>query len=273
LLPEGRTAVMWILNVTPDSFYDGGRHASPDTALARARVLLAEGADVIDVGGESSRPGSRSISADEECSRVIPVITGLRRETDRLVSVDTMKAEVAAEALANGADVVNDISAGRFDPAMLTLVATHGAGIVLMHMQGTPATMQAAPRYGDVLAEVHAFLRERAELACAAGINPEQIWLDPGIGFGKSREDNFALLAQLDRLAAIGFSILVGASRKQFLAMEENEPTEDRLAASLAAAALAVAHGAAIVRVHDVAATRHAVGVADGLTRATRRTA
>lgn len=263
---------MGILNVTPDSFYDGGRHAHLHAALARARVLLAEGADVIDVGGESSRPGSWSISADEECSRVIPVITELRRETERLISVDTTKAEVAAEALANGADVVNDISAGRFDPAMLTLVATHGAGIVLMHMQGTPAAMQTAPHYDDVLAEVHAFLRGRAEAACAAGIRPERIWLDPGVGFGKRREDNFALLAQLDHLASLGFSLLVGASRKRFLAMEKDDTPEDRLAASLAAAALAVTYGAAIVRVHDVGATCRAVAVADALTRATRRT-
>jgi dihydropteroate synthase len=259
---------MGILNVTPDSFYDGGRHAALDAALAQARVLIAEGADVLDVGGESSRPGAQPISADEECSRVIPVITELRRETDRPISIDTTKAVVAAEALAHGADVVNDISAGRLDPAMLDLVAAHGAGIVLMHMQGIPATMQTAPRYDDVVAEVGAFLRERAQAARAAGIDQTRIWLDPGLGFGKRRQDNFALLAHLDRLTALGLPILVGASRKRFLAADEHEPPKHRLAASLAAAALAVAHGASIIRAHDVGATRRATAIADALARA-----
>jgi len=260
---------MGILNVTPDSFYDGGRHARLDAALARGLVMLAEGADLLDVGGESSRPSAQPISADEECARIIPVIAGLRRETDRPISVDTTKATVAAEALAQGADIVNDISAGRFDPAMLALVAERGAGIVLMHMQGTPATMQTAPHYADVVAEVWTFLRERADTARATGIGPDRIWLDPGLGFGKRPEDNLTLLAHLHRFTTTGFPLLIGASRKRFLAIGADDTPADRLAASLAVATLAAAHGATIVRVHDVGATRHAVRVADALTRVT----
>jgi dihydropteroate synthase len=261
---------MGILNVTPDSFYDGARHAQLSAALARGRVMLAEGADLLDVGGESSRPGAQRVSADEECARVVPVIAALRRETDRAISVDTTKATVAAEALASGADVVNDISAGRFDPAMLRLVAERGAGIVLMHMHGVPATMQVAPHYEDVLAEIEVFLRERAHEARTAGIEPERIWLDPGIGFGKRREDNLTILARLGRLTTLGFPLLIGASRKRFLASSADDTPNDRLAASLAAAALAVAQGASIVRVHDVGMTRRAVALADALNRVTQ---
>ncbi len=258
---------MGIVNVTPDSFYDGGRHAVPDAALAHARRLLAEGADLIDIGGESTRPGAQPIAADEECARVIPVVAALRGESDVPISVDTTKAAVAAEALAHGADVVNDISAGRFDAAMLPLVAARGATVVLMHMQGTPATMQTAPAYDDVVAEVEAFLRAHIDAAAAAGIGHSRIWLDPGIGFGKRREDNLTLLAHLRRLAALGFPLLVGASRKRFLAADRDDAPDDRLAASLAAATLAAAGGAAIVRVHDVAATRRAVALADAMNR------
>ena len=264
---------MGILNVTPDSFYDGGTHAVLEAALAHGRTLIAEGADVIDVGGESSRPGAQPISADEECDRVVPVVAGLRRETDRPISIDTTKAAVAAAALGAGADVVNDISAGRFEPAILDRAAEHGAGFVLMHMQGTPATMQTAPRYDDVVAEVVAFLRERTAAAGAAGIEAGRVWLDPGIGFGKRREHNLALLAHLHRIVDLGFPVLVGASRKRFLAVDEHDSPGDRLAASLAAATLAAANGAAIVRVHDVAATRRALALTDAVTRASDPTA
>lgn len=264
---------MGILNVTPDSFYDGGAHAAVESAVAHGRRLLAEGADVIDVGGESSRPGAQPIGVDEECARVVPVIAALRRETDRSISIDTTKAAVAAAALAAGADVVNDISAGRFDPAILDRAAERSAGFVLMHMQGTPATMQAAPHYDDVVGEVVAFLRERAAAAVAAGVDAGRIWLDPGIGFGKRREHNLALLAHLPRLVDVGFPVLVGASRKRFLAADEHDTPDDRLAASLAAASLAAANGAAIVRVHDVAATRRALALTDAVTRASDSTA
>ena len=270
LLPEGRTAVMGIVNVTPDSFADGGHHATVEQALAHARRLIAEGADLIDIGGESTRPGAQPVAAAVESARVLPVVAALRAETDLPISVDTMKAAVAAAALAAGADMVNDVSAGRFDPAMLPLVAERAAVVVLMHMQGTPATMQQAPAYGDVVAEVTAFLAERAAVARSAGIDAERIWVDPGIGFGKRLEHNLALLAHLERLAALGFPVLVGASRKTFLGALGGDPVEARLAASLAAAVLAVAHGARVVRVHDVAATRRAVAVADAVGYASR---
>ncbi|MCC6848216.1 MAG: dihydropteroate synthase [Deltaproteobacteria bacterium] len=261
---------MGILNVTPDSFYDGGRHAGLEAALDHGRRLAAEGADLIDVGGESSRPGARPVPTDEERERVVPVVAALRAATDVGISVDTTKADVAAAALAAGADVVNDISAGRFDERMLPLVAARGATIILMHMQGTPATMQRAPWYADVLAEVEAFLAERARAAVAAGIHPRRIWIDPGIGFGKRREHNLTLLAHLPCLRNLGMPVVVGASRKRFLAAAGDEAPDDRLAASLAAATFAAAAGASVVRVHDVAATRRAVAVADALKTAER---
>ncbi len=261
---------MGILNVTPDSFFDGGRHAGLDAALAHARRLIAAGADVVDVGGESTRPGAAPLPADDELARVVPVVAALRHESDVPISVDTTKAAVAAAALDAGADVVNDVSAGRFDPGLLPLVAARGAGVVLMHMQGTPATMQAAPHYDDVVAEVRDFLRERAAAAIGAGVDPARIWVDPGIGFGKRRQDNLDLLAHLDALVTLGFPVLVGASRKGFLATAASETPDDRLAASLAAAALAATNGAAIVRVHDVAATRRALALADAVRAAGR---
>jgi len=270
LLPEGRTAVMGIVNVTPDSFSDGGLYASPEAALAHARQLVAEGADVIDVGGESTRPGALPVDAATERARVVPVIEALRAETDLPISVDTTKAEVAAAALAVGADMVNDVSAGRFDDAMLPLVAERDAAIVLMHMRGVPATMQDAPIYGDVVAEVAAFLAARAEAARTAGVAAERIWVDPGIGFGKHREHNLALLAGLERLVALGYPVVVGASRKGFLGSLTGASLDERLAPSLAAAVLAAAAGARALRVHDVAATRAALAIANAVARAGR---
>ena len=270
VLPADRTAVMGVLNVTPDSFADGGLRQEVDAALAWARTLIAEGADLIDVGGESTRPGAQPVSAEVEHARVVPVIAALRAETNLPISVDTSKASVAAAALAAGADVVNDVSAGRGDPAMLALVATRGAGVVLMHMQGVPATMQEAPAYGDVGTEVASFLGERAAAACAAGVPAADVWIDPGIGFGKRLEHNLALLARLERLVGLGFPVVVGASRKGFLGALSGASVGDRLPASLAAAVLAAAHGARVVRVHDVGATRRALAVADALTRAGR---
>ena len=256
---------MGIVNVTPDSFYDGGRHAGVDAAVAHGRALVAEGADLLDVGGESTRPGATPVAADEELRRVVPVITALRAETSLPISVDTMKATVAEAALAAGADVVNDVTAGRHDARMLPLVAQHGAGIVLMHMQGTPATMQVAPAYGDVIAEVTAFLADRAAAARAAGVAADRILVDPGIGFGKRLEHNLALLARLETIVALGYPVLIGVSRKGFLGALTGDTVADRLAASTAAAALAAAHGARVVRVHDVAATVRALRVADAI--------
>lgn len=264
-MPEGRTAVMGVLNVTPDSFWDGGRHATTAAAVAKGRALLAEGADWLDVGGESTRPGAAPVPVDEECARVVPVVAALRDETDRPLSIDTSKREVAAAALAAGADVVNDVTAGRGDPGMLSLVAAHGAAIVLMHMQGTPATMQRAPAYDDVVTEVVAFLGARVAAARDAGVESSRILVDPGIGFGKRPCDNVALLRHLDRLAALGSPIVVGASRKAFLGVLTEAPTEDRLVPSLAAAVIAAMAGARMVRVHDVRATRRALAIADAL--------
>jgi dihydropteroate synthase len=267
-LPAGRTAVMGVVNVTPDSFYDGGRYALCDAAIAHARRLVFEGADIVDVGGESTRPGSAPVAAEIERERVVPVLAALRAETDVPLSVDTTKAEVAAAALDAGADLVNDVSAGRFDAGMLPLVAARGAAVVLMHMQGVPATMQQAPHYDDVVAEVAAFLGERRAAARAAGIASDRILLDPGIGFGKTLAHNLALIAGLERLAALGSPVVVGASRKGFLgALAGGDPSE-RLEASLAAAVLAAAGGARVVRVHDVAATRAALAIADAVSAA-----
>jgi dihydropteroate synthase len=272
LRPTDRTAVMGVVNVTPDSFYEGGRHATPEAAVLHARRLIAEGADVLDVGGESTRPGATAVDAEAERRRVVPVIAALRAETRLPLSIDTMKASVAAAALDAGADLVNDVSAGRFDPAMLPLVAARGAGIVLMHMQGTPATMQVAPAYADVVAEVAAFLAARAAAARAAGVRADRIWLDPGIGFGKRLEHNVTLLAHLGMLVDLGYPILVGVSRKGFLGTvtRTGDLPADRLVASTAAAALAVANGAHVVRAHDVAATLRSVRMADAIVAARR---
>ncbi|HVM44581.1 MAG TPA: dihydropteroate synthase, partial [Candidatus Thermoplasmatota archaeon] len=238
-LPVGaRTLLMGVVNVTPDSFSDGGRHASEGTAVAHALGLLREGADILDVGGESTRPGAAPVPADEEARRVLPVVRRLVAAGAR-VSVDTSKAGVAAQALAEGAHVVNDVTAGR-DPNMLRVVARAGAGLVLMHMQGEPRTMQQAPRYDDVVKEVAQFLIERARAAEAAGVARESIALDPGIGFGKALEHNLALLRHLDELRRLGYPLLVGASRKQFIGALTKEGDSvpspvDRLEGTLAA--------------------------------------
>ena len=245
-----RALVMGIVNVTPDSFSDGGRFPGSEAAVAHALALLGDGADLVDIGGESTRPGAAAVAAEEEIRRVIPVIAGIRQAApDALISVDTSKAAVAEVALAVGADIINDITAIRGDPRMANVVRTAGAGLVLMHMQGTPADMQRAPHYEDVVAEVAAFLRERCEFAIAAGISPECLALDPGIGFGKSRAHNFSLLAATVHLAAAvpGRPLLLGASRKTFL----GGAIEDRLPGTVAITALGRVAGARIFRVHE----------------------
>ena len=249
---------MGILNVTPDSFSDGGRYFAPEAALARGRELVAEGADLIDVGGESTRPGSAPVGAAEQWRRIGSVVEELAREAGAAVSVDTASAEVAERALGAGAALVNDVT-GLGDPRMPEVVAQTGAGLVLMHMRGAPADMQQDPRYEDAPGEVAAFLAARMELALRSGIAEEAIALDPGIGFGKSVEHNLQLLARLDRLAALGRPILVGVSRKSFLGKLLGEaPVGERLEGALAATAVAVFQGASILRTHDVAATRKA---------------
>jgi dihydropteroate synthase len=256
---------MGVVNVTPDSFYDGGRFFDPEAAVERGLELVDQGADILDVGGESSRPGSDPVPADEELRRVLPVLRGIRRRSGVFLSIDTTKRAVAEAALDAGADIINDISALRFDPSLLGLAASSGAAVVLMHMLGTPKTMQTAPAYADVLAEVGAFLAERTAAAEAAGVDTERIILDPGIGFGKRLEDNLALFNGLSSLAAAGRPVLVGPSRKSFLGALLDLPAGERLEGTLAASVLSVVRGAHILRVHDVLAVRRAVRTAEAV--------
>ncbi len=252
--PDRPPLVMGILNVTPDSFSDGGRFASTDAAVAHALAMAAEGADLIDVGGESTRPGSQPVPADVQVARVVPVIAALRRRGSAVtLSVDTTRAAVAEAALDAGADVVNDVSAGRDDPGLLPLVARRRAAVILTHMQGTPATMQDDPRYGDVTREVADFLRERARAAAAAGVDERRVLLDPGIGFGKTAGHNLELLRRLADLAALGRPLVVGTSRKGFIGKVTGvtDPAE-RLFGTAATVAWSLANGAAVIRVHDV---------------------
>jgi len=251
--------VMGILNVTPDSFSDGGAYVDPDAAAAHAARMHDDGAAIIDIGAESTRPGAQPVSADEQIRRVLPVIERVRSDIPTaLLSLDTRSSDVARTGLDAGVAIINDISALRDDPRMAQLIAERGAGVVLMHMQGTPATMQVEPHYANVVAEVAGFLRERAEFAAAQGIAPGRIILDPGIGFGKRLTHNLALLGRMEVLVALGYPILLGASRKSFIAqMDPSRPAvQDRLGGSLACVARAFAAGAALVRVHDVFATR-----------------
>jgi dihydropteroate synthase len=254
-------AIMAILNVTPDSFYAPSRKASVEAARDAALAALKNGADLIDLGGESTRPGSEYVSLDEELARVLPAVEAIRAESDAPISVDTRKAEVARACLAAGADIVNDVSA-LGDPAMAEVIAeSGGAALVLMHMKGEPATMQKEAAYGDCPREVTAFLRGAAAKAEAAGVSRDRIVLDPGVGFGKRLEDNLALIAQLPLLGKLGYPLLVGLSRKSFVGALTGRPVEGRLAGSLGAACAAYAGGARIFRVHDPAETRDALAL------------
>ncbi len=260
-----RTWYMGVLNVTPDSFSDGGLYLDPDKAVERGLALAAQGADIIDVGGESSRPGSEPVPAEEEIRRVVPVITALRRQSPVFISIDTTKALVARAALDAGADLINDISAMRFDENVLRLAAARDAAVVLMHMQGIPKTMQAAPSYEDTLAEVKGFLVKRLAAAVQAGLTRDRIVVDPGIGFGKKLSDNLILLNHLPAFADLGCPILVGPSRKSFIGQILSLPVQERLEGTIAAAVVSVARGAHILRVHDVEAVRRAVRVAEAI--------
>jgi len=260
-----RTLVMGILNVTPDSFYEGSRRPNPVAAIAAGVAIAAAGADIIDVGGESSRPGAPAVSEDEELNRVLPVVRGLRREIALPISIDTYKSSTARAALDAGADIVNDISALRFDPVMISLAAAEKVPVVLMHMQGTPRTMQVEPRYQDVTREVRDFLAMQLYEALDAGIAAESIILDPGIGFGKTIEHNLQLLRGLPALTALGQPLLIGVSRKAFIGKILGLDSADRLEGSLAAAVAAALAGANVVRVHDVAETTKAIRVADAI--------
>jgi dihydropteroate synthase len=258
-----RPLIMGVVNVTPDSFSDGGQWLDPDRAAAHARALIDEGADILDIGGESSRPGATPVAQSEELKRVLPVLDALAGAAVPL-SVDTWKPAVMREALAHGASMINDINALQA-PGALEAVGGSGCAICLMHKQGDPMTMQVAPHYDDVLAEVGAFLDSRARACIQAGIARERLVIDPGFGFGKTREHNLALLKGLRSLAGSGIPLLVGLSRKSVLGKITGRQTEGRLAASLAAALLAAQRGAAILRVHDVAATRDALRVLDAV--------
>jgi dihydropteroate synthase len=254
--------LMGIVNATPDSFSDGGRFLSPDAAIAQALRLEAEGADLVDVGGESTRPGAAEVSIDEEIRRVVPVIAGLRARGCRApISVDTRKGAVARAALAAGADLVNDVSGGA-DPDLLAAVAEAGAPFVLMHMRGTPADMAGRASYADVISEVRDELGEALERAVAAGVARERIVLDPGLGFAKKAEHTLALLGRLDALRALGRPLLVGASRKSFIGHVSGAPAAERLPGSLAALTACVLAGVELLRVHDVAASAQAAQVA-----------
>lgn len=250
--------VMGILNVTPDSFSDGGRYLDPAVAVARARQMVAEGAAIIDVGGESTRPGAAAVAAEDEIARVVPVIQALTAELSVPVSVDTSKPEVMRAAVAAGAGLINDVCALR-QPGALQAAAELRVPVCLMHMQGEPRTMQQAPHYADVVAEVSAFLQERVAACVAAGIARERILLDPGFGFGKSLDHNLSLLKHLPALHALGLPLLVGMSRKRMIGAVLDAPLEDRLYGSVAVATLGAWLGAAIVRVHDVKATADAL--------------
>ena len=262
-----RPLVMGVVNVTPDSFFDGGRYATPEAAIRHALRLAEEGADLLDIGAESTRPGSDSIDEGEERRRLMPVVTAVAKAVSIPISVDTMKATVARAALEAGAVIINDVSALQADPAMAEVVATTGAGVVLMHMQGSPGTMQNAPVYDDVVGEVAEFFRERIKFCVKRGIGQDQIMLDPGIGFGKLLLHNLTLLGQLETFVSFGRPILVGVSMKSFIGQVVGRPVEERSWGTAAAVALAVSKGAGILRVHEVAAMKEVVAMAAAITR------
>lgn len=269
VLDLGRPQVMGILNVTPDSFSDGGRFNGVDAALAQAERMLEAGAAMIDVGGESTRPGAADVSLDEELRRVIPVIEAIRTRFDCIVSIDTSKAEVMRQAVRAGAGLINDVRALR-EPGAVEAAADSDAAICLMHMQGAPRTMQTAPTYRDVVTEVGDFLQRRAAQCEAAGIARTRLMLDPGFGFGKTLEHNLTLLEQLSRLTEIGLPLLVGVSRKRMIgsllgSLLGERPVEARVHGSVAAAVIAAMHGARVLRVHDVAETVDALAIVAGL--------
>jgi dihydropteroate synthase len=257
-----RYTVMGIVNVTPDSFSDGGLFLDAEAAAEHGLELAAEGAGVLDVGGESTRPGAEPVAADEEAERVVPVVERLSAEGLQ-ASIDTSKLEVARAALDAGATIVNDVAAFRFAPELAGLVAERGAGCVLIHMLGEPRTMQRDPRYDDVVSEVRAFLEERLAFAVAEGVPEERVWLDPGIGFGKSVEHNLELLRRLDEIVAIGRPVVIGTSRKSFLGkLAGGRPETERLPGTIATNVLAMERGATVFRVHDVAPVLDALAVA-----------
>jgi dihydropteroate synthase len=263
-----RTLVMGILNVTPDSFTDGGRFLSFQSAVRQARSLIAAGADILDIGGESTRPFSDAVPIEVELDRVIPVISAVRRESDIPISIDTTKAEVARRAIAAGADIINDVSALRFDNEVVDVAAAHGTPLVLMHMLGTPKTMQDDPSYSSIFSEIIAFLEERIRFAVERGVKREQIIVDPGIGFGKTVSHNLLIIQNLEVFRCLDRPILLGASRKRFIGAVLDRPTEEREVGTAVANSFAVAAGVHIIRVHDVAFHKQVALMGDALREA-----
>lgn len=263
-----RTLIVGILNVTPDSFSDGGRYYDTNAALAHAHRMVEEGADILDVGGESTRPGAAPVPPDEELRRVLPVVEALAQDCSVPISIDTRKACVARAACRKGASLINDVSALTADPEMVAVAVETGAAVCLMHMRGTPETMQKDPRYDDVVTEVRDYLRQRAEDAIASGVAEDRVIVDPGFGFGKTLEHNLALLRRLPEIAELGFPVLVGTSRKSMLGtLLGGAPPDHRLEGTAATVALAIAGGASLVRVHDVGMMARVVRVADAVVR------
>jgi dihydropteroate synthase len=265
-----RPLIMGVLNVTPDSFSDGGRFFDPDKALDHAYYLNESGADIIDIGGESSRPGAESVDADEEIKRVIPIIKKLAKKIKVPISVDTVKSEVAERAFDAGASILNDISALRMDEEMTALAAKSDAYVILMHMRGTPIDMQKNTDYDDMMGEISGFLKDSAFKAINKGVSKDKIIIDPGVGFGKSVEGNFIILKNLDKFHELGYPVMVGASRKSFIGKTLATDLGQRLEGSIAAACYAVLNGADIVRVHDVVETRRAITIIEKISAADR---
>jgi len=263
LSKEKQSLIMGILNVTPDSFSDGGKYFEKNSAINYALEMIDNGADIIDIGGESTRPFSDPVSLEEEISRVIPVIEGIRKESDICISIDTTKSQVATAALNSGACIINDVSAMEVDPLMIGVAIKFDCPLIIMHMKGTPKNMQDNPQYESLISDIKKYLLDRAEFIISKGINPKKIVIDPGIGFGKTVENNFEIINNLNHFTTMDFPVMLGASRKSFIGISLNLPEEDRLEGSLAANVIGLQNGAKIFRVHDVAETNKALVIAN----------
>ena len=263
LSKKKQSLIMGILNVTPDSFSDGGKYLEKNTAIIHALEMIDEGADIIDIGGESTRPFSDPVSLKEEISRVVPVIEGIRKKSDICISIDTTKSQVATAALNSGASVINDVSAMEVDPLMVDVALKFDCPLIIMHMKGTPKNMQDDPQYESLISDIKDYLLDRTDFIISKGINPKKIVIDPGIGFGKTVENNFEIINNLKHFTSMDFPVLLGASRKSFIGISLNLPEKDRLEGSLAANIIGLQNGAKIFRVHDVAETNKALIIAN----------
>ena len=263
LSKKKQSLIMGILNVTPDSFSDGGKYLEKNIAINHALEMIDEGADIIDIGGESTRPFSDPVSLKEEISRVVPVIEGIRKESDVCISIDTTKSQVATAALNSGASVINDVSAMEVDPLMVDVALKFDCPLIIMHMKGTSKNMQDDPQYESLISDIKDYLLDRADFIISKGINPKKIVIDPGIGFGKTVENNFEIIKNLNHFTTMNFPVLLGASRKSFIGISLNLPEKDRLEGSLAANIIGLQNGAKIFRVHDVAETNKALIIAN----------